>query len=198
MTLRRVIFGGLLVLAAGCGATPQGVHPESPPPPPGLLTFGPGDEFSVFVYGEDDLSGVYTVGADGTINYPLIGRVEVRGMTAAGLEKQLEESLEGGYLVNPQVSVRSSQFRSKRVTVLGAVNSPGTFSYEEGLSIVEAIVKAGGFEPRAKRDSVRVTRQMEGEGKRVVVAVEAIGKGQAPPFFVHPGDVIYVPERVLF
>src|SRR5437879_3539844 len=91
---------------------------------------GPGDVFEVRVFQEPDLSGVHRVAADGTIDFPLCGRVAVARLSAAAVSDALVHCLSPRYLKNPQVSVFVREFNSKKVFVFGEVQKPGTFPYE--------------------------------------------------------------------
>ena len=116
---------------------------EIPPPATDDTTLGPGDAFSVRVYGEDAMSGSHQVAPDGTINFPLLGPVEVAGLEPPEVAKELETLLrERDLLRNPHVSVYVERYASKRVSVMGAVVNPGTFPLEQGMTVVEAITSA--------------------------------------------------------
>lgn len=161
------------------------------------MTLGPGDVFEVRVHGEKDLSAEYRLAADGTINFPFIGKVKVVGRTPNQLAKEIESRLKDGYLVNPFVSVVVKEYNSKKIYVLGQVTKPGTFPYEGGMNIIQAITLAGGFTPMAKTNSVIVTRMENGVERRISVPAGKISEGLAPNFVLKPGDIVYVPERVL-
>lgn len=196
MKRASLILLALGVLGLGCHDRPVAPYPISEPPTAADAALGPGDLFEVKVAGEPDLSGPFQVAQDGTINFPLIGRIVVVGKTPSEVETELQTRLADGYLKKPFVSVRVTQYNSKKVTVFGQVKAPGTFPYVENMSIVEAISRAGGFTGMAKKNSVRVTRQVNGQTQRIFVAVEDIGQGKAPNFYVRPGDTIFVDERV--
>jgi polysaccharide export outer membrane protein len=196
--MRCLLLALVAALAiAGCRDAPIAPYPTSEPPQVIDAAFGPGDIFDVRVFGEADLTGTYQVGADGAIAFPLIGRVEVAGRLPAEVEKEIQARLADGFLKSPQVSVLPKEYRSKKITVLGAVKQPGTFPFGENMSVVEAISKAGGFTGMARKNAVRVTRSAGGEIRNIIVAVEDISRGKAPNFFLRPGDVIFVPERVI-
>jgi protein involved in polysaccharide export with SLBB domain len=190
----------LLVAAAcllGCADKPTAPYPISSPLTHEDTSLGPGDVFDVRVFGEQDLTGTYQVAVDGTISYPLIGEVVVAGKTPPELEEEIARRLADGFLRRPQVSVLVKEYRSKRVSVFGQVKSPGTFPFSDNMSIVEAISRAGGFTPMARKNNVRITRvSEEGKNERIIVAVDDIGQGKAPNFLLRPGDVVFVPERV--
>jgi len=191
---------GWLVVAMllGCADRAVAPYPTSPPAPVSdAAAVGPGDLFEVRVFGQQDLSGTYQVAGDGTINFPLIGTVAVQGQTPPEIEREIQTRLADGYLKNPSVSVKVTEYRSKRVSVFGQVKQPGTFPFSDNMSIVEAISRAGGFTAMAKKNSVRVTRRLAtGKTERILVAVEDIGQGKAPNFLLRPGDVVFVPERI--
>lgn len=189
-----VVVGAAVLLTGSCARTSQG--PKLPEPrevTPSAL--GPGDVFEVRVYDEPDISGAYRVGSDGSINFPLIGRVEVEGLTANRASARLSERL-SGYLKRPHVSIFIKQYNSKKVFVLGEVKQPGTFPYEERMNIIQAITMAGGFGKMANKNGTYVTRTVDGKERRVRVAVKEIGEGNAPNFELKPGDIVYVPESV--
>jgi protein involved in polysaccharide export with SLBB domain len=186
----------LAFVMGACTDRATAPYPETVPPPTEDSALGPGDLFDVRVFGEPDLSGSYQVANDGTIDYPLIGKVAVVGKLPNQVAAELEEKLASGYLKSPQVDVFVKETRSKKVSVLGQVKAPTTFPYVENMSIVEAIARAGGFTAMAKKNSVRVTRAHGGKTETIVIAVEDIGQGKAPNFLLRPGDVVFVGERV--
>lgn len=158
---------------------------------------GPGDVFEVTVFQEKDLSGIYRVTPDGRIDFPLLGLISVEGLTPAQLAERIRDGLRQGYLRNPSVNVFVKEFNSKKVFVLGQVQKPGTFRYEESMNIIQAITLAGGFAERASRNGTVVTR-VEGQAeRRIPVPVEDISEGEAPNFLLLPGDIVFVPESVL-
>ena len=109
----------------------------------------------------------------------MIGSYRVRG-----------ELGEGG-IKNPQVAVLIKKLVSAKVSVYGEVKKPGTFPYESGMTVVQAITLAAGFEKTAQQDAVVI---IHASGERLEVPVRAIGLGQVPNVPLMPGDIIYVPE----
>jgi polysaccharide export outer membrane protein len=159
-------------------------------------TLGPGDVFDVRVFGEPNLSATYRVASDGTIDYPLIGSIVVAGLTPSGVKTLIESRLvEGELLKSPQVSILVKEYSSKKISVFGQVNKPGTFPFQEGMGIVEAISLAGGFTPMARKDQTIVTREMNGEKRQFRISVEDIARGSSRNFVLRPGDIVYVLER---
>lgn len=163
-------------------------------------TLGARDVFDIKVFRHDEMSGTYSVSDDGTINFPDIGVITVSGKTPDAVALEIQKQLADGYLVNPSVSVLVKEYKSKSISILGQVRKPTTIQYSAGLSIVDAISQAGGFTQMAYKNAVKVTRNEPGpDGKAkpisYTVPVENIASGGARPFFLRPGDNVYVPER---
>ena len=106
---------------------------------------GIGDVLEVKVLGETEFSGAFRIGSDGTIDYPFLRKIEVKGKTTEELAKQLSVRLKDGYLADPQVSVEVKEYQSQRVVILGAVKSPGTYVLQEETRLLDLISKAGGI-----------------------------------------------------
>jgi len=160
----------------------------------GGSTLGAGDLVEVRVFQEADLSGAYRLSPEGTVDYPLCGKVQLAGMTSSGAADALTQCLARGYLRRPQVSVLIREYNSKKIFVFGEVQKPGTFPYEENMSIVQAITLAGGFTKIASKNGTQVTRIVEGREQKVRVPVEDIGVGRERNFSLKPGDIVFVPE----
>lgn len=156
-----------------------------------------GDIFDVRVYGEKELSGSFRVGPDGSIRFPLIGKVHVQGHTAEAVADLLRQRLSEGFIRAPQVVVFVKEFRSKKIFVLGQVAKPGTFPYETGMNIVQAITMAGGLSALSSANGTVLTRVENDEEQRIVVPVNDISKGRRPNILLVPGDIIFVPESIL-
>jgi polysaccharide export outer membrane protein len=160
-------------------------------------TLGPGDVVEVRVYQEKELSGLFRVGVDGTFSYPLVGEVKARGTTSSSLARLLTDRLKSDYLREPQVSVFVKEFNSKKVFVLGEVRKPGTFRYEDKMTIVQAVTLAGGLKGLAAKDRLILTRIIEGAEQKFVVPFERISEGRTSNVFLQPGDIVFVPESWL-
>ena len=112
---------------------------------------GPRDQVSVVVYGEDDLAREVEVANDGTIKLPLIGRVEVTGLTEKQAEELVTELYKKDYLVNPRVEVRIKAYRSQAVHLLGAVRSPGEYPLKGPVRVLDVLGKGGGVADTASK-----------------------------------------------
>jgi protein involved in polysaccharide export with SLBB domain len=157
-------------------------------------TLGSGDLLDVRVYQEADLSGAFRVSPEGLIDYPLCGKVSVLNMTSSQAADAVTACLKNGFLKNPQVTVLVREYTSKKVFVLGEVSKPGTFPYEENMSIIQAVTLAGGFSKAAAKNGTHVTRIVSGQETRVHVRVADIEQGREKNFQLLPGDIIFVPE----
>src|SRR5438128_1448648 len=108
-----------------CAAVVVGGQPPQGPPAPSAPAFtdyiiGPQDVLTINSFDQADLSGRFTVEADGTFTYPLIGRLKAGGLTLRQIETELKKRLEDDkFFVNPQLSVAVEQFKSQKVFIVG-------------------------------------------------------------------------------
>ena len=154
------------------------------------------DTFDVRVYGETELSGTFRVATDGTIDYPLAGRLQVAGLRTGQIQQLLVTKLKGPFLKEPQVVVTVKDRNSQKISVLGQVVKPGQVAYYPNMTIVDAIANAGGFTGIASKNSVNLRREVGGKVETKVCPVADISEGRSPNVTVLPGDVLVVDERV--
>ncbi len=177
--------------------TPDGGSAASVPVFSGGGTLGPGDVLEIRVFGEQDLTGMYRVAPDGRVDFPFCQKTRLSGHTASGAGAALTACLVAGYLKKPQVTVFQREYNSKKISVLGEVQKPGTFPFEDGMSVIQAVTLAGGFAKLAAKNSVSVTRIVDSTAQKIHVPVEDIALGKSPNFQLQPGDIIFVPESFL-
>ncbi len=197
MILRRIALAVVVLTAAlvgpGCGPTGS---PTAPPATEDDSTLGPGDEFEVRVYGEDDLNNNYRVEQDGTIDFPYLGRVSVSELGPSEIADLIEQRLrEDEVLVNPQVSVIVTGWGSRRVSVIGAVRTPGNYEVTPGLTALQAVSLAGGTTDLADRNGAILTRRIGEDLRRFQVPLDRISVGDSSDVPVRADDIILVPER---
>jgi polysaccharide export outer membrane protein len=194
-----------IALALACAALSGCFLRRSAEPPParalqhdaaGASALGAGDVFEVRVYGEPELSGVYRVGPQNDIVFPLCRRVEVGGLSANAAAEKLRTCLADGFIRNPQVSVIVKEYNSKKIFVFGEVQKPGTFVFEDGMTVVQAVTLAGGFTKSASQNNTSVTRLVDGQELKLKVAVQDIALGKMPNVVLKPGDIVFVPESM--
>ncbi|MDB5638395.1 MAG: Polysaccharide export outer membrane protein [Bradyrhizobium sp.] len=143
-----------------------------------------GDKLRVVVFGQEGLTNTYAIDAGGSITMPLIGSVPARGRTPAGLAAEITAKLRGGFIRDPSVAVEIEAYRP--FFILGEVAAPGQYPYVPNMSVESAVAIAGGFSPRARRDSVTLTHTDNSGPMRIVVPL-----GTA----LSPGDTVLVGER---
>lgn len=148
----RLGFRALVVLAAVLAMSPRLIAGQSNP------RIAARDQLSITVVGVRDFTNKYPVAVDGAIEFPELGRLSVAGLTARELSELITRRLkEADLLLNPQVTVELEQTATKKVTVNGAVRTQGPVTYAGELTLLEAIVRAGGRLPEAA-DMVLVVR----------------------------------------
>jgi len=154
----------------------------------------PLDIITIDVVGEKDLSKELRVSTSGTITFPFLGSIEVKGKTPAEVENLIKEKLGKDYLVDPQVIITVKEYRSRTVLVIGQVNKPGLIALpaEQKLGILEAIGQAGDLAKSANKNRIEVSRK----GKTQKFTLDDLKKDTNPEkkFWLEPGDVIYVHE----
>ena len=150
------------------------------------------DLLSINVYDEPDLTVTVRVNSEGNIVYPLLGSLLVKGFTSTQLEEKLTALLGESYLVNPQVSVLVKEHGS--VSILGKIKHPGTQELKSGMTVLDAIIAAGGFTEDADPENVRLVRIKGKEKETISVNVkEALEKGNTESdIFLEPEDLIIV------
>jgi polysaccharide export outer membrane protein len=167
------------------------------------------DRLGIHVFQEDDLTIVSRVDAKGDVNLNLVGPVYVWGKTLSEAQRLIEDAYRTGrFLVHPEVTLTVEEYAPREVSIQGQVKSPGRLSLpiETATTLSEVVSRAGGFTDTAKGSAVRVTRILpDGTTKVFEVDVEDVMKGkekdkskvEAANMVLEPGDLIYVPERII-
>jgi len=177
--MRHVLtfFAGLVFAMAAWTAHAQAADASS-------YKLGAGDVITIRVLGEDDLKREKVRLSDaGTVSFPVLGELKVKGLTVGDLEQLITRGLKGRYLVNPQVTVSVEEYRNYFVN--GMAEKPGGYPYVPGLTVRKAISVAGGFNERAARDKINIIREDDPSNTPHRVSLDA---------FVHPGDIITIEE----
>lgn len=134
----------------------------------------------------------YTVGANGDINYTLLGKIHAAGMTREELAEAIEQRLKTeGLLKDPIVIV---EFQNATISILGDVSSPGEYPIDrDNLNLLQAISKAGDLQISGQRKNVMVLRQEDGkEVSYLVDLTDPKSVMQSPAFHLQQNDIIYV------
>jgi polysaccharide export outer membrane protein len=187
-----------LIASAASAADPPAMKPA--PLPVDTYRIGVDDMVQVSVWHNPELSATIPVRPDGKISLPLVGDVPAGGRTpeevAADVKKRLET-----YVRDPQVAVILTELRSheylSRVRVTGAVRQPVSLTYRQGMTVLDAVLAAGGPTEFAAGDRTELYRK-DGAGTKTfdVHLGKIMKKGDLETnFAVQPGDIITVPER---
>lgn len=189
----RSVLGGLVniprwlllavLTAPGCAGSPT-LSPASQVIPPVVSGVRPGDAIRVSIWHEADLSGEFTVNANGAVVLPLVGEKRVAGVPVAEIERGLAEEYRA-YLENPSVGVTVL----RRLAIYGEVRNPNLYMVDETVTLRDALAMAGGILPTGDRNRVRLLRD-----GRVLVARLNLGRmvGEMP---IRSGDEIEVGEQ---
>ncbi len=202
-----VVFLLLAVLAA-CSSTMQVVKPSSVSGSTsgafthtGEYKIGVDDRIQVSVWRNPDLSVTVPVRPDGKISVPLIGDVQAGGLTTDQIANDIKQKL-SYYIRDPNVTVivvelKSNEFLS-RVRITGAVRTPRSIPWREGMTVLDAVLEAGGLNDFAAPNRTKVYRKA-GQ-KTDIISIELgkiLNEGRlATNIALKPGDVVTVPERL--
>ncbi|GLP96017.1 polysaccharide biosynthesis/export family protein [Paraferrimonas sedimenticola] len=144
---------------------------------------GPGDLILIEVYGEEELTFETLLGESGSIDYPFLGRIPVKGRTTEQLRASIDSGLRGDYLIDPNVHVRILEYR--QFFVNGEVKQPGGYPYQPGLTVNKAIALAGGFSERASKSGIYLSSSDHPGRKPIKVGLNDR---------VKPGDILVIDQ----
>lgn len=183
----RVIAACLMMLfISACAGS--NAEPGTAAYTPTVYRLAAGDKLSITVFGEESLSREYAITPQGDLAFPLLGDVPVADKTVGELQEVLRAKLAEGYVNDPRVTVEVLNYRP--FYVLGEVSKAGEFPFSDGLTVVQAVARAGGFTYRADRSKVFITRM--GQSREEVYDLEA-----GRTVYVAPGDTIRIGERYI-
>lgn len=208
--MKRILPVALLLVfgLAACGTTP----PPQSAAQTGLANqsslavdqyhIGVDDIVTVNVWGNEELSVTVPVRPDGRISMPLLGDVQAGGLTPEQVSANIKRAL-GQYIRDPNVVVILQELNShsflSRVRVTGAVSRPMSMPFRPGMSVLDAVLEAGGISEFASANRAVLYRRVDDETKRYNVHLrDILQKGDlSTNFALEPGDVIAIPERIL-
>ncbi|MDD5432021.1 MAG: polysaccharide export protein [Candidatus Omnitrophica bacterium] len=160
---------------------------------------GVDDVLDISIISPDQMLNTVTVASDGSINFPYIGNVIVKGLTLAQVQDLVQKRLADGYMKYPIVSVALRESRSRKFFVYGEVNRPGPYLADESTTVIKAISFAGGFTKYGSSSRVKILRQKkDGSGYDAVkinISAAMSGNPKADPV-IQPGDIIVVSEGI--
>jgi polysaccharide export outer membrane protein len=186
------MWGAVLILSlallvpaeaqAASKSSPRQDPAQGSTPSPGYR-LGANDIIKVQVFGEESLTTETRVSGDGRIVLPLLGVLEIQGLTAKQTEELVTARLADGYLKNPRVSIYIIRYRN--IYISGEVRAPGGYPYEDGLTVLKAATLAGGFTDKASTSRIKIKRLKGKEEETLPANLE-------DPVF--PDDIIVVPQ----
>ncbi|WP_235189775.1 SLBB domain-containing protein [Methylotenera sp. L2L1] len=154
---------------------------------------GPGDVLKIAVYNNPDLTLETRISEAGKVSFPLIGEVELAGITSSGAEKKIADLLEsGGFVKQPQINILVVQFQSKMVSVLGSVYKPGRYPLDRATNLVDLLALVGG----ATQDGSDIVTIVGKSGKAEYDLHNIVFKGDGVQNVqLKGGEIVYVHAR---
>jgi polysaccharide biosynthesis/export protein len=190
----------IVILMAGCSSTPQkpvtmADAAKMAQEASAEYKLGHSDILEVTVYGEESLnrSGL-VVRPDGKISFPLIGDLEVGGLTTTQAKEALEEKLRE-YIPGAVAAISVMQLGSLQYYVVGKVNRPGMYNVSKQLTVLQALAMAGGLTPFADESKILVLRNVGAETMHLPFNYKKITRGEniEENYILQRGDVVVVP-----
>ena len=186
----------LLIISFGCeGAEPFVKQPESKPESAPAVTLGPGDTIEVKFFHNPELNDAQTIRPDGMITLQLVGEIKAQGKTPMELRNELVKRYTPDLRI-PDVTVIVRSQYERRVYVGGEVKRPGLIMMPGQLTALEAIMEAGGFDPKTARiNNVIIIRHKDGKRYGGALDLRDLLKGKEyQQFYLEPQDIVYVPR----
>ena len=195
------VLATLWLLLATVSLTAMSLAVAAEPPSNVDYKLGQGDAIRIVVFQNPDLTLDTRVSESGTITYPLIGTVEIGGLSIEAAEKRIAGGLKnGGFVQKPQVNIILMQVRGNQVSVLGQVNRPGRFPLETANNRVsDVLAMAGGIAPLGA-DTIVMTGIRDGKPFRREIDFPAIfiDNKSNEDIPVQGGDVLYIHRAPVF
>ncbi len=201
----------IIALLSAAAALAGAAHAQAPKPAAGstgyVYTLTITDKVRVEVISEPDLTTITRVDATGNVNLPLVRDIHLADLTVNQAQEAVQNAyIKGRFLRHPQVTITIEEYAPREVTIQGQVRNPSRYELplESTWSVVDLVTKAGGFTDTAKGSDVIITHYTP-DGTKVVthMDVEAIIKGRKSSKSadnsqqLQPGDIVFVPERII-
>ena len=156
---------------------------------------GERDVLKITVYDNPDLTTTAKVSEEGSIFFPFLGEVKVKGLTTPQIATKMSSLLAEGYIVNPQVTVYVEQFRSLKIMLIGEIARPGLFELPVGTMFLELLLRAGPVTPNAGDEAIIKRKTAQGEQSITVDLGRLLEKGDTTADQpLQDGDHIYIPK----
>ena len=193
-----VLLMSMTILIYGCASNNEQESTNQLDEETPLYLIGAGDTLRIFVWGNTDLSGDFTVRPDGRLTTPLVEDVIASGKTPSELARDMEKRL-ARYVKNPVVTVTVTEFvgrHEEQIRVVGEVTNPLTLPYREHITALDVIIAAGGLTEFAAGNRATIARSAGGKRSRIPVRLkDLVEDGDlSANVRMYPGDVLFVPE----
>lgn len=172
---------------------------------------GAQDQLRVTVFDAEELNGTYRVDADGFITFPLLGRIEVGGLTIAECQEKLRSMLAAGYIRNPQLRIDMDEYKSQSVFVSGEVRAPSEIRMTGTMTLLKALAQAGSPTSAASSELTIARQRKPGtqpagsgsgngapDAEVIRVNWRDLQVGKANDVVLQDGDVVYIPKAQTF
>jgi len=188
--MRKMLLFTLILLLVSCYFWGQDQYKAD-------YKIGAKDLLEISVFGLEEMNKTVRVSEDGKITLPLLGEVEVEGLTKTELEKKLSQLLEEKYLQSPQVTVFIKEYQSKRISVLGAVGKPGPYELLGRQTLLQLISEAGGLTEDAGDDIIVIRQFQDGTNISLKISIDDLFlKGDARLNIpLEPNDIVNIPAE---
>jgi len=197
--LSALVWLCILLPLGATEATNPATAPSAPAAPVDYV-LRPADILQVKIYKEEDLTREVSVSQEYTVSLPLIGNVSVKNRSVRQIEEMIRQLYERDFLVNPQVTLIVLKYAERAVNVIGSVNAPQAvpFPPERGLTLLEAVARAGGFSRLADRSKVKIIRTDEkGVSTTFTINADKLMESRSVNLWaLQVDDVIQVEERI--
>ena len=170
------------------------VGPSGNPLPPSPYLIGPGDILSISVWKDEALTQRLPVLPDGTLHFPLVGKLQAGGRTTDEFKREIENKI-SRYVPDPVLSVSVTEVNSMVFYVIGRVNAPGRQVLNTNVTALQALAMAGGPNPFAKRNKIKIFREEKNQTLIFDFPYDDISKGERLDYniLLKRGDVMVVP-----
>lgn len=203
MNMKHIALSVALISLTACAGLERGAKTkvEAAPAKPATYKIGVEDRVQVSVWRNPDLSVTVPVRPDGKISVPLIGDVAAAGLTPMEVSETVKNKL-SYYIRDPNVSIIVTDLQSheflNRVRITGAVRNPQSIPYRQGMTVLDAVLQAGGVNDFAAPDRTKLHRKTQSRTEVISIKLGSLltKGGVDSNIEVKPGDVIAVPERL--
>ena len=179
-----LVLAAVLGCAMAMGAAPASGQDAERAVEARLYQLGAGDRLRVTVFRHPDLSGEFEIDGSGQVALPLVGGVKLGGLTLAQAAEAIVAALKPDYLINPRISLEVLNYRP--FYIIGEIRAPGSYSFVNGITVLNAVAIAGGFTYRARENRMTIIRAGDPEREKTQATPDTV---------VLPGDVIEIPQR---